>query len=183
MTIGKKTPAGQPVRPGRRPRLRLGALIGSGDRIGAFVTPFVLAGVAHNIVSAMIEMAGYPDQAAAVLAYMTRQSLLRAWGEFQQEHPLIVAPISAGLPFEAGKGYTAADVAEILRGRPVTVAVCALGLPAVALPVGIGDGLPQAVQVIGPRYREDLCLDAAAALEERAGIITPIDPRPSGADR
>ena len=136
-----------------------------------------------GVVSAMIEMAGYPDQAAAVLAYMTRQSLLRAWGEFQQEHPLIVAPISAGVPFEAGKGYTAADVAEILRGRPVTVAVCALGLPAVALPVGIGDGLPQAVQVIGPRYREDLCLDAAAALEERAGIITPIDPRPSGADR
>jgi len=136
-----------------------------------------------GVVSAMIEMAGYPDQAAAVLAYMTRQSLLRAWGEFQQEHPLIVAPISAGVPFEAGKGYTAADVAEILRGRPVTVAVCALGLPAVALPVGIGDGLRQAVQVIGPRYREDLCLDAAAALEERAGIITPIDPRPSGADR
>jgi amidase len=47
----------------------------------------------------------------------------------------------------------------------------------VALPVGVGDGLPQAVQVIGPRYRENLCLDAAAAIEERAGIITPIDPR------
>jgi amidase len=30
--------------------------------------------------------------------------------------------------------------------------------------------------VIGPRYREDLCLDAAAALEERVGIITPLDP-------
>ena len=53
----------------------------------------------------------------------------------------------------------------------------ALGLPAVALPVGIGDGLPQAVQLIGPRYREDLCLDAAAAVEDRLGILTPIDPR------
>jgi amidase len=31
--------------------------------------------------------------------------------------------------------------------------------------------------VIGPRYREDLCLDAAAALEERVGIVTPTDPR------
>jgi amidase len=47
----------------------------------------------------------------------------------------------------------------------------------VALPVGIGDGLPQAVQVIGPRYREDLCLDAATAIEDRLGILTPIDPR------
>src|SRR5215469_4549528 len=34
------------------------------------------------------------------------------------------------------------------------------------------DDLPQSVQVIGPRYREDLCLDAAAALEDRVGIIT-----------
>jgi len=53
----------------------------------------------------------------------------------------------------------------------------ALGLPAVALPVGVLDGLPQAVQVIGPRYREDLCLDAAAAVQDRLGIITPIDPQ------
>jgi amidase len=57
------------------------------------------------------------------------------------------------------------------------MAINALGLPAVALPVGIADGLPQAVQVIGPRYREDLCLDAATVLEDRLGIITPIDPR------
>jgi amidase len=33
------------------------------------------------------------------------------------------------------------------------------------------------VQVIGPRYREDLCLDAAEAIEDQVGIITPIDPR------
>jgi amidase len=32
------------------------------------------------------------------------------------------------------------------------------------------------VQVIGPRYREDLCLDAAA-LEDRVGVTTPADPR------
>lgn len=30
-------------------------------------------------------------------------------------------------------------------------------------------------KIIGPRYREDLCLDAAAAIEERVGIVTPID--------
>ena len=58
----------------------------------------------------------------------------------------------------------------------MSLAVNALGLPAAALPVGVDGGLPQVVQVIGPRYREDLCLDAAAALEERLGIITPIDP-------
>jgi amidase len=68
-------------------------------------------------------------------------------------------------------------VAETIRGLRMAIAVNALGLPAVALPVGIADRPPQSVQVIGPRYREDLCLDAAAALEDSLGIITLIDPR------
>jgi amidase len=68
-------------------------------------------------------------------------------------------------------------VAQTIGGMRMALAVNALGLPAVALPVGIGEGLSQSVQVIGPRYREDVCLDAAAALEDRVGVITPIDPR------
>jgi amidase len=59
----------------------------------------------------------------------------------------------------------------------LVVVVNLLGLPAVATPVGVADGLPQSVQIIGPRYREDLCLDAAEAIEARWGSITPIDPR------
>ncbi|HKO34151.1 MAG TPA: amidase, partial [Candidatus Limnocylindria bacterium] len=59
----------------------------------------------------------------------------------------------------------------------MVMAVNLLGLPAVAVPVGVADGLPQAVQIIGPRYREDVCLDAAAALEQAVGTFTPIDPR------
>jgi amidase len=69
-------------------------------------------------------------------------------------------------------------VADTIRGMRMTMAVNALGLPAVAVPVGVGEGLPQAVQVIGPRYREDLCLDAAEVIEDRVGIFTPIDPSP-----
>jgi amidase len=108
---------------------------------------------------------------------MTRDSLLRAWGEFQETHPLVVAPVCTDIPFEAGTDLDDGRVAETIRSMRMTSAVNALGLPALALPVGIGDGLPQAVQVIGPRYREDLCLEAATALEGRVGIITPIDPR------
>lgn len=100
----------------------------------------------------------------------------RAWGQFQEAHPLILAPVFAGIPWQVGKDLTVAGVAEILRGMRMAVAVNALGLPAVALPVGTGASLPQSVQVIGPRYREDLCLDAAA-VGDRVGIITPIDPR------
>ena len=55
----------------------------------------------------------------------------------------------------------------------VTVTVNLLGLPAVAVPVGVEDGLPQAVQIIGPRFREDLCLDAAASIEAAAQMLIP----------
>jgi amidase len=121
-------------------------------------------------------VAGDPDP-TTVRTYTTRSSLLRAWGRFQETCPLILAPVYTDIPFAADSDLADGAVAETIRGMRMTLAVNALGLPAVALPVGVEDGLPQSVQVIGPRYREDLCLDAAAAIEDRLGVITPIDPR------
>jgi amidase len=109
-------------------------------------------------------------------AFTTRQALLRRWGEFQEERPLILAPISTDLPFEVGRDLALEEVAATIRGMRMAMAVNALGLPAVAVPVGVAEGLPQVIQIIGPRYREDLCLDAGEALEEAFGAITPIDP-------
>ena len=127
-------------------------------------------------VSALFELAGPTSELTTIQNFVVRQSLLRAWGEFQEQLPLIVAPIFTDLPFTIGKDLTTEGVAEVLRGMRMAVAVNALGLPAVAIPVGSEQGLPQSVQIIGPRYREDLCLDAAAAVEDHLGILTPIDP-------
>jgi amidase len=132
---------------------------------------------ARQFMVAFFAAAGDPDPVAAEQSFITRQSLLRSWSEFLEHHPLIVAPIATEMPSEAGSDLDEGRVAEDLTTMRMAMAVNTLGLPAVALPVGIADGLPQAVQVIGPRYREDLCLDAAAALEDRLDILTPIDPR------
>jgi amidase len=141
------------------------------------VMPASLRDPVRRFMSAFFEAAGDPDAVAAEQAFITRQSVLRSWCEFQEHHPLIVAPIATEIPRKAGTDLEEGCVAEDLQIMRMAMAVNALGLPAVALPVGIQEGLPQAVEVIGPRYREDLCLDAAAALEDRLGIITPIDPR------
>jgi amidase len=131
----------------------------------------------RRFVTAFFEAAAWPDAVATEQAFITRHALAQAWGEFQELHPLIVAPIATDIPREAGTDLDAGQVAKDIRTMRMAMAVNTLGLPAVALPVGLGEGLPQAVQVIGPRYREDLCLDAAQAIEERLGIFTPIDPR------
>lgn len=140
-------------------------------------TSFMLPGDTHRFLTAFYEAAGDPEPAAVLQSFVARQAILREWGGFQQEHPLIVGPIFTDVPFGAGTDLDDGMVAETIRGLRLTLAVNALGLPSVAVPVGVRGGLPQAVQVIGPRYREDLCLDAAAAIEDRLGVITPIDPR------
>jgi amidase len=131
----------------------------------------------RRFMSAFFEAAGDPDAMDVEQAFITRLSVLRSWSEFSEHHPLIIAPIATDIPRKAGTDLEEGQVAEDLRIMRMAMAVNALGLPAVALPVGITDGLPQAVQVIGPRYREDLCLDAAETIEDRVGILTPIDPR------
>ncbi len=139
-------------------------------------TSSLLPADTQRFLSAFYEAAGDPDP-ATMQSFVSRQSLLRAWAEFQETFPLIVAPIGTDIPFLVGTDLDEGHVAETIRAMRMAIAVNALGLPAVALPVGVGGDLPQAVQLIGPRYREDLCLDAAQAIEERVGILTPIDPR------
>lgn len=136
----------------------------------------------RRFLADFFEVAGEPDDTAAELAFMTRRAVLRDWGHFQQTHPLIVAPVATEMPSVAGTDLDEGQVAKTIRSMRMTMAVNALGLPAVAVPVGVMDGLPQAVQVIGPAYREDLCLDAAAAIEAALGVITPIDPRGPSTD-
>ena len=50
-------------------------------------------------------------------------------------------------------------------------AINVLGLPAAVVPVALHKGRPIGVQLIAGRYREDLALDAAAAIEKRAGML------------
>jgi amidase len=131
----------------------------------------------RRFLTQFYQVAGDADPLTTMRCFVSRQSLIRVWGEFQETHPLIVAPIGTELPFMAGTDLEEGGVAKTIGAMRMAMAVNALGLPATAVPVGVADGLPQVVQVIGPRFREDLTLDAAQAIEDRVGIFTPIDPR------
>jgi amidase len=131
----------------------------------------------RQFLTEFYDAAGDGDPVTTVSSFMTRHTLLRQWGEFQQTRQLILAPICTGIPFKVGTDLGGDAVAHTMHDMRMAIAINALGLPAVAVPAGVADGLPQVVQIIGPRYREDLVLDAAATLEDALGVITPIDPR------
>jgi amidase len=106
-----------------------------------------------------------------------RTTHLRDWTLFFERYPLVVGPVSTEPPFAVGFDIESAQkTREVLRCQRLLVAVNLLGLPAVSVPTGLWGGLPLGVQVIGARYREDLCLDAAEVIEAQRGLPTPIDP-------
>lgn len=110
-------------------------------------------------------------------AMMERDRLLRLWQLFLEERPLILTHSSAELPFRVGLDLVdVPTTAHMIRAQSTQLAVPVLGLPSIAVPAGVADGLPLGVQLIAGRYREDLCLEAAEAIEARAGLRTPVDP-------
>jgi amidase len=102
----------------------------------------------------------------------------RAWAAFMAERPLVLCPTSAEPPFPQGLDVAGREGFDrVYRAQQVLLATPLLGLPSVAVPTGLAEGLPMGVQVIAPRWREDLALDAAECIEAACPMPTPIDPR------
>jgi amidase len=111
-------------------------------------------------------------------ALARRDRLLRLWELFLVDRPLVVTPVSNEPPFTVGLDVVDAPTTRrLMDAQIMQLAVPVLGLPSVSVPTGVVDGLPTGVQITAGRFREDLCLDAAAAVEAAAPMPTPIDPR------
>ncbi|TVL88737.1 amidase [Streptomyces sp. SAJ15] len=106
-----------------------------------------------------------------------RQGVQRDWARHFEQYPLLLGPVSTEpIPFPDAMHGSVEDNARTMGAVRLCRASTFVGAPSVALPVGVVDGLPQGVQIIGGMYREDLCLQAAAAVEQRLGTFTPVDP-------
>ncbi len=114
---------------------------------------------------------------AHLVALAQRTRLIRDWNLFLARTPLVLTPVCTELPYVHGFDVeSAARTMRLWRESATLMAVPVLGLPAIAVPTGIASGLPVGVQLVGPRFREDLVLAAAEAIEARVPRITPIDP-------
>lgn len=117
------------------------------------------------------------DLAAYLERFTRRHRVQRVWSEFQHRYPLVLGPVSTAPMAPVGFDLGGPEQAqELLWRHRLLVTVNLLGLPALAVPTGTTDGLPQGVQLIGDRYREDLCLRAGRVIEAALPINTPIEP-------
>lgn len=120
------------------------------------------------------------DPDAHLKALARRTKLQRDWWLHLERTPLVLAPVCAVPPYGIGFDIESrARTEQVWRECSTLMAVPVLGLPGMAVATGLADGLPVGVQIVGPRFREDLCLAAAEAIEARANVTAglPIDPR------
>ena len=107
--------------------------------------------------------------------YVERHRLMRVWSEMFLDTPIVLSPMWPDVPFihgadlEGGVQFIS-DTLQFASPGPL------LGIPGCAVPVGEIDGFAGGVQIQADRWRDDLVLDAAAAIEAAVGVITPIDP-------
>ncbi|MCV6586262.1 MAG: amidase family protein [Marinibacterium sp.] len=107
-------------------------------------------------------------------AMAKRTFYARQWALFQQRYPLALTPFQLR-PFFAPdrdlEGVEGAD--EVLGSAFYSYAFNYLGLPAGCVPARLArlpkGPQPIPVQIIAPRWREDLAVDAMAAIETRLG--------------
>ncbi|MEV6338758.1 amidase [Nocardia vinacea] len=111
-------------------------------------------------------------------ALAERHMVRRRISEFMAEFPLLVIPNSGEPAFPHGADVDSSDrVRELLANQWPSFAVPVLGLPALALPAATAtEAAPLGVQIVGRSFDEETVFEAAEVIEQRSGIVTPIDP-------
>ena len=118
-------------------------------------------------------------------ALVRRSQLLREWSAFFEERACWLTATLTELPFEIAADIESVDrvdrvdhVGQILDGYRVLMATSTLGLPSAVVPLELVEGLPQSVQIIGPRFSELRCLEVVEVIETSIEPLTPIEPFP-----
>ena len=105
-----------------------------------------------------------------------RAQLQQKWAELFARYDVLVCPITNTLPFPHDQNGPSLERTLTINGQPepyLDVTVWAgvagvVGLPAISLPIGFGDdGLPRAVQIIGPAFSEKTLIQIARQLQQK----------------
>jgi len=121
----------------------------------------------YKSMSHRLDIRGYMSAIAA------RSRHLRDWLQFLERWPIVLTPTTVRqTPTPRADLDGDARIRDFLRNDIRFIsAINVLGLPAAVVPIGLHHGHPVGVQLVASRYREDLCLEGAQAIERRAGVL------------
>ncbi|OOG49965.1 amidase family protein [Polaromonas sp. C04] len=118
-------------------------------------------------------MKGLPvwDRDAYLDALTRRFNICRDWAVFLEQYPVLLMPNSwqRQFPVDADR-VSAQRVHELIAAQSPLLGTAMMGLPGLAVPTGLVDGLPIGVQLVSSRFREDLALRAGEIIERAAGF-------------
>jgi amidase len=114
----------------------------------------------------LLDLDGYRDGLA------DRTRMMRAWSLFLDQYPLVLTPflMRPTYPWDYdARGLE--QTKDLFDAAIYSYGINYLGLPAGVVPIDLVEELPAGVQLVGRRFREDVILDAMAAIEQRAGRL------------
>jgi aspartyl-tRNA(Asn)/glutamyl-tRNA(Gln) amidotransferase subunit A len=144
--------------------LSAAGLASLGARDAAFARPDALGAAARSTLATGLELPAHQllDLFAAV------RRLRAAIGELFVGHDVLLTPATAALPWPIDRTHP-----EVIAGTPVgprghavfTAFANAAGLPAIAVPCGLLQGLPAGIQLVGPSGSDELLVALASQFE------------------
>lgn len=116
-------------------------------------------------LSEMVDFRGYLHGVA------DRSRLVRRWSMFLEDYPLVLTPFFMRPTFDYDYDETFEGVKDIFESMIYSYGINYLGLPAGNIPIGLIEGRPSGVQIVGQRFREDMILDAMEVVESQVGVL------------
>lgn len=107
-----------------------------------------------------------------------RTTIIREWLLFMETYPIVLTPTAWRKPQPADFYDRPVALTEemVLELSPLHVPPL-LGLPSMAVPTGLVDGVPMGVQLMASQFEEERLLAAAETIERHVVLPTPVDPQ------
>ena len=113
--------------------------------------------------------AGYYD-AYYGQAQKVRTLIIREHADAFERFDVLVSPTSPTVAFKVGE--KAADPLAMYASDLLTIPSCMAGLPGLNVPIGLSEGLPVGLQLVGPQFAENTLFRAGHALERAIDFDT-----------
>jgi amidase len=131
----------------------------------------------RNEVNALLSITPPLDLTEFSLAMSRREQIAMAWQALLDDYVAILLPNSWELPMTLERDQGGEDVMRhILKIQSPMLLPPLLGLPGLSVPTGLANGVPNGVQIIAGRFREDRCFAIGKIIEASHPMQTPINP-------